>query len=395
MKILQMTTYGVDFPDHGGKLRSHHIRKALRTTFDVQTLSFEWHDIENADSLSATLNKSRWSEFGIDGMLSDWGICTYLEKDEKFYARVCEHVRSYSPDVILLEQPFLWPLVERFLQDGVVSAATKVIYSSHNVEVVMKRKIYQDLYSSDLALHYTSYVDRIEQGVIKACSAGIAVSEKDANYINEISPETPVRVYLNGHSLLSSSPEDEKWRARFATQDKNWVFVGSWHPPNINGLSDLVSALAELEGGVGSMALWVLGSAGNGLLATVEGFCAENYPWLKIMGPVSSDDIESAILCSNGVVLPVWEGGGSNLKTAQALLSGKCVLGANFSFRGFEHCVDEPGVFLADDADRLASLMIDTNPADRYVRGDAVRALEWECVLKTLPGFVNEMFFLK
>jgi hypothetical protein len=108
---------------------------------------------------------------------------------------------------------------------------------------------------------------------------------------------------------------------------------------------------------------------------------------------VSGDDIESAILASSGVVLPIWEGGGSNLKTAQALLSNKCVVGSEFSFRGFEQCADEPGVFLAEQAEDLAKLLLSTTPQSSYFRGDNVQALKWERILDPLPRFIYETVF--
>ncbi|AVF37022.1 hypothetical protein [Rahnella sikkimica] len=391
MKILQMATYDVEQPDHGGKLRSHHIRRSLRTQFTVETLSFEWNDEEDASSLSVQLDQNRWAEFGISGMLSDWGICVFLEKSEKCYEQVCRNVRAFSPEIILLEQPFLWPLVERFINDGTLSPSVKVIYSSHNIEVVMKRQIYQDLFSPEIAKQYTDYVDNIERGVINYCSGAIAVSEIDAKYINKISPGTQVQIYFNGHSRPQNGPEDKKWQSRFANRDANWVFVGSWHPPNINGLRDLVISLSRQEGDK-DFAMWVLGSVGNGLAATTPNFDAKDYPWLNITGLVSAEDIDSAILCSSGIVLPIWEGGGSNLKTAQALLSTKCILGSEFSFRAFEHVLDEPGVFLVKDADSLAKLVTETHPEPNYIRSEKVYALEWERVLQTLPNFVLKIF---
>ncbi|WP_033576701.1 glycosyltransferase [Dickeya chrysanthemi] len=387
MKILQMTTYDIEQPDHGGKLRSHHLRRSLRSQFVVETLSFDWCDKEDISSLSIKLDQGRWAEFGISGMLSDWGICVFLDKVKSCYEKVCQLVKDFNPDLILLDQPFLWPLLKCFFNDGTLRKNVKIIYSSFNIEVAMKRKIYQDLYSPDIAEKYTNYVDDIEREVIKACDGAIAVSEVDANYITEISPGTPVRIYFNGHSRPVNGPEEKKWQSRFENRDANWVFVGSWHPPNINGLRDLVTSLAKQKGDK-RFALWVLGSVGNGLIATTPGFDIKDYPWLNIVGPVSSEDIDSAILCSSGIVLPIWEGGGSNLKTAQALLSAKCILGAEFSFRAFEHVADEPGVFLVKDADSLAQLVADIRPEKYYARSKEIRALEWESILEDLPEFI-------
>lgn len=390
MKILQMTTYNVDEMDHGGKLRCHHIRRVLRQHFNVQTLSFGWGNCVDVSKMSVILDQAQWGNFGIDGPISDWGICTYLEKDNTSYQKLCVLMHDYEPDVILLEQPFLWPLLKRLIQDSVFHSNIKLIYSSHNIEVGMKKKIYEDLYAPEIADRYSEYVDVMEKAAIYSCSAVLAVSSTDAAYVEALAPSKPVRVFFNGHSQPSPTPEDHKWEELFASHANNWVYVASWHPPNINGLRDLVMALASHSDSMASNVLWVLGGVGPGLEATTPGFKQEDYPWLRILGPVSGDDIESAIMASSGVVLPIWEGGGSNLKTAQALLSNKCVIGSEFSFRGFEQCTNEPGVLLAQRAEDLAILLVSATPQSSYARGDNVHALKWERILEPLPGFINE-----
>jgi hypothetical protein len=389
MKILQMTTYDVDHPNHGGKLRSHHIRKALRERFTVDTLSFEWSDHDDTSKLAMWLDQRKWEQLGLNGNVSDWGICSYLEHFLEVFASVCMRVREFAPDVLLIEQPFLWPLADRFFVEGVVAEGTKVVYSSHNVEIGMKRRIYQDAFPPDIAVRYTDYTDRIEKGVIQACVGALAVSSLDADYVHAQCPGKPVQVYINGHTRPALTSADEKWRRQFSERDINWVFVGSWHPPNINGLRDLLAVMPESIKN-SSFQLWVLGSAGNGL-KSMPGFREENYPWLRITGPVAPEDIDSAILNSSGIVLPIWEGGGSNLKTAQALLSCKCVVGSAFSFRGFEHYAGEAGVFLGNTPSDVAKYLTSRVPQSYYPRSEAVANLEWTAVLKLLPSYIAEI----
>lgn len=385
-----MTTYDIEQPDHGGKLRSHHIRRSLRTSFDVETLSFEWQDKDDASTFAIKLNQQRWSEFGINGIICDWGINLYLDNVDHLYKQICTHIEKFNPDVIMLEQPFLWPLAKKLSNDKVLSGDIKIIYSSHNIEFSMKHQVYQESFLPEVAIKYAEYVDNIERNVIKECDGALAVSSLDADYITEVSLNARVKIYANGHSRPIHGVEDNKWEARFSDRDINWVYVGSWHPPNINGLRDLVLALSRIKEEK-NFALWVLGGVGNALIATTPDFDIADYPWLKITGLVSAEDIDSAILCSNGVVLPVWEGGGSNLKTSQALLSSKCILGAEFSFRSFEKYAHENGVFLVKDADNLAQLLNTIHPDQCYDRSKEVDALEWEGVLQSLPDYIHEI----
>ena len=50
------------------------------------------------------------------------------------------------------------------------------------------------------------------------------------------------------------------------------------------------------------------------------------------------------------IVLPLTQGGGTNLKTAEALWSGKYVVATTVAMRGFESFIDANGVFVANDA---------------------------------------------
>lgn len=389
--ILQLTTYDIEKPDHGGKLRSHYIRRQLRQMFEVVTLSFEWGEREEVSSSHIVLNKNHWDELGLDGMLSDWGIWRYLEHFHTSYDNVCRLVREYKPEAILMEQPFLWRLVKQLFLDDVIAKQTRIVYSSHNVEVDMKRQIYRRLYSPEQAEHFTSLVDQCEQGVIKACVGAIAASQADCDYIRQIAPHKEIQVCINGHTkpIIDEQSPLAKWAALFNPHGKNWVYVGSWHQPNVDGLRRL---LDNIPCGLSSkeVGIWVLGSAGNAIQA-LGGFDETVCPWLHIVGPVSADDINTAILLSSGVFLPIWEGGGSNLKTAQALLSEKCILGSTFAFRSFEKYMTEPGVFLTESPEGLAQLIIKTVPQSVYQRSEAVSQLEWEAILKGIPEFMNRI----
>ena len=191
----------------------------------------------------------------------------------------------------------------------------------------------------------------------------------------------------------SSKPLDNelklKWQQFFEEAEVNWVFIGSWHPPNVNRLIDLLRALSNSKNNP-NFKIWILGSAGNGLLS-LHSFRQEDYPFLKILGSVSSKDIDSALLNSSGVILPIWEGAGSNLKSAQALLSGKCIIGSNFSFRGFEEFKLENGVFLGQTPADLAQLINSYRPSNTYNRSGKVIALDWQEITKELCNSVSNI----
>ncbi len=122
MKILQFTTYSLEQLDHGGKLRSYHIRECLRKRYDVETLSFEWGHQNNAENLSVILDQSSWPDFSLKGLLVDWGVSTYIEQKSNLYRKIEANVKAYRPDILFLEQPFLWPLAKKLIKSEAKSS---------------------------------------------------------------------------------------------------------------------------------------------------------------------------------------------------------------------------------------------------------------------------------
>jgi len=381
-RILQVTTYPIDNPDHGGKLRCHYIRKKLREESIVETLSFDFTDEESVDGFAVKLNKDKFlSEIG-HGYLMDWGINTYLEKEQQIKEQVFDLVNQYSPHILVLEQPFLWPLLQEMKDKGVVSDNVFTIYSSHNVEVDLKRSIYKDIFSDDDYKKNIEIVQNIELEVAKNADLSLAVSDLDVNYLKSVAPLVPVLLYQNGHAGMGETPQVEKWKKKFLGAKYNWIFIGSWHGPNINGLVRLLQG-GLLDLNPKDVCLWVFGGAGLGLKNIME---IEGGPdmTIQIIGPSSQEDIDSAIVASSGIVLPIWEGGGSNLKTAQALLSGKTVVATSYSFRGVEHHSGSDGVYLYDQPREMVKALGEMNVAS-YDRSEAFEELHWASLLKSLP----------
>ena len=389
-RILQITTYPIDHPDHGGKLRSFHIRKSLRSRFTVETLTFTLGADDSLQGFNACLNQDSCMQVLKNGYLADWGINTYLDTRPELKARVLDTVKAFEPDILMLEQPFMWPLVEEMLRERVVRADAFVIYSSQNNEYALKKGVYEAIFQGEELKANLLRVAEIEHGIAARADLSMAVTESDIDYLKTIAPQTDVLLYRNGHQGPGDAPDMARWQQQFKHYKRNWVFVGSWHPPNIDGLHALV------KGGINDLPedevrLWVFGNAGPGLLATYQ-LDAKDLPNMSIQGLAEADTINSAIAAATGVAFPVWGGGGSNLKTAQALLSGKAIAGSRYAFRGFEEYMNEPGIFLFDTAAQLVSGMSTVQVSSAYSRPGAERDLKWENLLSDLPGKIENYF---
>jgi hypothetical protein len=169
--------------------------------------------------------------------------------------------------------------------------------------------------------------------------------------------------------------------------------VGSEHPPNVSGFENLILPwLASLRPGqrivvAGGVCDKLLARLNEwGLRATVEGR-------LVLLGPVS--DLALSVLIENAacIILPVEYGGGSNLKTAEALLSDRPIVASPASMRGFGEFGNLPGVAIANGAEEFGAA-VHRALADRFSASrseSSVAALTWDAVLAPLVALIGEL----
>jgi glycosyltransferase involved in cell wall biosynthesis len=97
------------------------------------------------------------------------------------------------------------------------------------------------------------------------------------------------------------------------------------------------------------------------------------------------------------VLLPIVETGGSNLKTAEAILSGKIVIATSIALRGYEEFKDEPYIIIANTPDDFKSAIKKclrkdfsyTFSSDRT--GEKYKKLLWNHSLENIPTTVLKL----
>jgi hypothetical protein len=92
-------------------------------------------------------------------------------------------------------------------------------------------------------------------------------------------------------------------------------------------------------------------------------------------------------------LLPITQGEGSNLKTAEALLSGKPIVATSHSFRGYEEFQYLPHITIADDP-REVKAAIWRNMRRPYTPGavnipDKYGPLTWSFSLRPLASLLS------
>jgi glycosyltransferase involved in cell wall biosynthesis len=72
-----------------------------------------------------------------------------------------------------------------------------------------------------------------------------------------------------------------------------------------------------------------------------------------LLGLRTDEELNKLIESASVILLPIPYGGGSNLKTAEAISSGRPVVGTVKSFREFNNFIDSRNTIVVDDVDNF------------------------------------------
>lgn len=114
------------------------------------------------------------------------------------------------------------------------------------------------------------------------------------------------------------------------------LFVGSAHPPNISGFFDVLGDSLGFLAPDRSAHLrrWQRRPAPPPIHPAFQRWKPLNESRIQILGMLDDADLAAVKSLAHLFILPISEGGGSNIKTAEALYSGKYVLGTPTSSAG-------------------------------------------------------------
>lgn len=393
MKILTLCTYPIKNPRHGGQFRVRNIVDTYRT---------EGHSVEVVGVLGSESYESEDGFLPFPGvnnlsriipnsfLMEDYALGQLCATDDSFFVRLSGLIQK-SPDVIHVEHPWLFAFALRCRNELFPTA--KLVYSSHNVEWRLKKEILASYQGGDAAQLGAALIEAVELNAVRGADAIVCVSEGDLNW-TRTQTATPIVLAPNGVKPWQPTELGRKDALAITNGYAYALYCASAHPPNMTGFFDM------FDGGFGSLRpdekLVVAGGAGYAIAGDVR---VHRSPKLAekvvVAGLVSQPCLEGLLDGAHCIVLPLTQGGGTNLKTAEALWSGKYLVATTVAMRGFERFIGEHGVFLADDPitfkRTLRQVMglppLALSPEDV----DARRSVLWESCLKPLSGLLASL----
>lgn len=347
MNILTLSTYPVDNPLHGGQHRLFNIVQAYRDAgHTVQAAGVLGSDqYPTAPGFvpypgSAPLTQYIANPF----LMDDWAIGELFATDAHYFKTLADAI-TMVPDLIHVEQPWLFKFATRFAKQH-PNKKIKLIYGSQNIEHDMKFDIVKTYLGIDAAHAAQEKVLRCEIEAITSADGICCVSQNDLDW-TKLKTRAPCVLAYNGVKSRNTTDEGVAQANAVTGHKKFAVYCASAHPPNINGFFEMFG------GGVGCIApnelIVIVGGAGGHILGDARFAKTAGLAKACIAaGTVAESCLQGLLDTSHLNILPIRHGGGTNLKTAEALWSGKHIVATATALRGFESFSKSKGVVVAD-----------------------------------------------
>lgn len=382
-RIFALSTYPIRAPRHGGQLRCTALGLHYRNQGHQYCFASLLQGGHHApDQVSPLDYETHIPDELAGGWAADLAAARVCIEDEGAFNHFRDLAKTLAVDTFVLEHPFLWPLVKE-LKTLPMFADAQVVYSSHNVESQVKRDVLETLEKPREKIEeVVRGIDELEREIVNECDLVIACTKSDAQTYEQWNREIKVPVLSNGMAPRADGPLPNR-----ILDGKYLVFVGSAHLPNLTGF--LTCVLGEgLQYLPHRKQIAVAGGVAE-LLRNHKQFerrVDSNLGRIELFPEPSDEKLRGLLGHAHGVLLPILGGGGSNLKTAEALLSGKWIIATPMAFRSFEHLINEPGIIIAETHEEFVSAIrkvmekpsLNLNEAELKRR----QSVTWDNILK-------------
>jgi glycosyltransferase involved in cell wall biosynthesis len=284
-------------------------------------------------------------------------------------------------DVIQCEHPWDFDLAWRLRESGACPHA-QLFYSAHNIEAELHANSWQSNGQwSHAAARLVQEIRRHESDVARRADVCWAVSEKDAEFLRDAGA-SKVHVAPNGvHELAAQTAQREMIGTPYA------LFIASDHVPNVTGFQQWLPASLGRWMPPGT-ALLLAGTVGRALRRDAR--YADDFAAKRLidLGLVERGRLDQLIHHAHALILPITTGGGTSLKAAEALVSGRPVITTAAGVRGFEPYAAEPRVTLVTQEEAFRNCVESALRAPFQVphRDPACEQLTWTHALAAVTA---------
>lgn len=347
--VVMVSTFGVDPMVGGGQRRLRALARSLAEHADVTIVALTArHDTEtirrrvidpgitqievprSGAHLRAEAEITRVAGLPVDDI-----TCGPLWPSTPAFGRELDRLLP-TAGVVVADHPFLAPaIIDRL---AALNLDTPLVYDSHNAETPFKASMLEAAATSpsartwlNRAVQSAEHDAVVNAALITACTVDdlasfdtpasiptiVVPNGVDTAAMPERDPNDHVRARAEALGLFNFSDDEQRLLG---------VFVGSWHPPNLEA-AHLIVELATARPD------WIFGLAGSHTL----GFdTAAMPPNLRLLPQFAEESLWPIIAGADVALNPMLSGGGSNLKLYDYLSVGVPVLTTDIGSRGLD-----------------------------------------------------------
>lgn len=358
-RLLMLVPYPVFPARSGGQRRVAGLAAQLARVYDVFLLSLgrfntpretleidPWlHEVRIP--MAPAHARAQWEfEKAVGETVSDVALDELLPLTPN-YLRALRHFADCA-DIIVSEQPYMHRHITR-------SNRTKLlVHSSQNFEYVLKKDLLQKTSKGRRLLRHTRLA---EAAAVRNSDIVFGVSEDELRKLTEFYQHTSGVAALAPNGVDTTAIRPFTDGERFAARERLGIdpdrrvclFVGAWHPPNLEALRFLAEKVAPQ---MPESLILVVGSVRDHLV-NQGGDPAKLPANMRLMGEVTEEEKNDALAAADIALNPMFSGSGTNLKILEYAAAGIPVLTTPHGCRGLDFqpgrdvCVAEPDEFVA------------------------------------------------
>ncbi len=397
-KILVVSTYAIKNPEHGGQRRVSAIvdlyKKAANDVRFVGVYPPDFYDHKGRYDIAV---KGKTRQATLNSPYTGDIICGQaIYNDSRVKQKFTALLKSFKPEVIEVEQVFPYLGLKPLLKE--LGMHPKIVLSSHNIEFSHKIEILENTAYAHEAQEAGKIIEDCERDLATNADLVVAVSEGDAKVLKEMGAST-VFVAPNGIAKYPLTANGRQHWTSYKNDNKVSkiaAFIGSAHPPNWAGF---LSIIGDRVGFLAPDARIVMaGSIADYFKDNFNDYKPEHATfWRRVMpaGRINDELLTGLIDICDVILLPITEGGGSNLKTAEAILSGKKVVATTYAFRAFEEYMNLPNIYIADTPTDFRKEIIKAFNAELIPRTkaevDLAEKVQWQYCLEPMVKGVRNL----
>jgi glycosyltransferase involved in cell wall biosynthesis len=333
-KILVLSTYSCYPPRGGGQHRLYNIYSLLAKDFDVTICSIietnkQYQNLVLDNGLkqvcvpqSIEHAKSQWEvEKKIGVNLYDVAMIDFIDLSKEYVENVKE--LAVDSDIVVFSHPYLWPL------NKYIGSNKTVIYEAHNLEYLLKKDYLKDS-------RYISKIYNTEKEAALKSDLVLCTSKEDKENLIETYGAKPEKILVTPNGVDTSrihfiNREDREKQKELTglSGATTIIFVGSWHPPNLEALKFITDELSRKHK---EYKFLVVGS--------VKDYYFNEYGKLPknvlAFGTVDEDEKYEIYKLADVAINPMFSGSGTNLKMLDYMSAGIPVISTYIGARGLD-----------------------------------------------------------